>query len=62
MGGPCRTYGGEESCIQGFGRKPEGKRSLRRPKLRWKDNAKLDVQEVICGSMDWIDQAQDMDR
>ena len=39
-----------------------GKRPLGRPKRRWKDNAKMDIQEVGCGGMDWIDQAQDKDR
>jgi hypothetical protein len=32
--------------------KPEGKRPLGRPKLRWEDNIKMDLQEVECGSMD----------
>ena len=35
---------GEERCIQGFGTKPEGKGPLGRPRLRWQDNGKLDVQ------------------
>jgi len=61
MGGPCRTYGGEERYIQGFGGKPERKRSLGRPKRRWEDNAKLNVQEVGCGGIDWIELAQDVD-
>ena len=38
--------------------KPEGKRSLVRPRRRWKDNIKMDLQEVGCGSMDWIELAQ----
>jgi len=42
--------------------KPEGKRPLGRPRLRWKDNIKMDLQEVDCGGMDWIDLAQDRDR
>jgi hypothetical protein len=40
---------------------PEGKRPLARSKRRWKDNIKMDVQEVGCGSMDWIELVQDMD-
>jgi hypothetical protein len=34
--------------------KPEGKRPLGRPRQRWKDNIKMDLQEVGCGCMDWI--------
>jgi hypothetical protein len=43
-------------------RKPEGKRPMRRPRHRWEDNIKMDLQEVGCGSMDWIELAQDRDR
>jgi hypothetical protein len=42
--------------------KPEGKRPLGRPRLRWEDNIKMDLQEVQCGGMDWIELAQDKDR
>jgi len=42
--------------------KPEGKRPLGRPRRRWEDNIKMDVQEVLCGVKDWIDLAQDRDR
>jgi hypothetical protein len=41
--------------------KPEGKRPLGRPRLRWVDNIKMDLQEVGCGDMDWIELAQDRD-
>ena len=37
--------------------KPEGKRLLGRPRRRWKDNIKMDYQEVECGGMDWIELA-----
>ena len=43
-------------------RKREEKRSLGRPRRRWEDNIKIDVQEVGCGGMDSIDLAQDRDR
>jgi hypothetical protein len=42
--------------------KPEGKRPLVRPWRRWEENIKLDLQEVGCEGMDWIDLAQDRDR
>jgi len=42
--------------------KPEGKRPLRRPRRRWVDNIRMDLQEVECGYMDWIGLAQDRDR
>jgi hypothetical protein len=42
--------------------KPEGKRPFGRPRRRWKDNIKVDLQEVGCGGMDWIELAQDRDR
>jgi len=40
---------------------PEGKRPLGRPRCRWEDNIKIDLQEVGCGGMDWIELAQDGD-
>jgi hypothetical protein len=42
--------------------KPEGKRPLGRPRRKWKDNIKMDLQEVGCGGMDWIGLVQDRDR
>ena len=42
--------------------KPEGKRPLGRPRHRWVDNIRMDLQEVGCGYMDWIGLAQDIDR
>jgi hypothetical protein len=43
-------------------RKPEGKRPLGRPICRWEDNIKMDIREIGCGGMDWVDLAQDMDQ
>ena len=42
--------------------KPEEKRPLGRPRHRWEDNIKIDLQDVGCGGMDWIDLVQDRDR
>jgi len=42
--------------------KPEGRRPLGRPRRRWVDNIKMDLQEVGCGYMDWTGLAQDRDR
>ena len=42
--------------------KPEGKRTLERPRRRWKDNIKMNLQEVGCEGRDWIELAQDRGR
>jgi hypothetical protein len=42
--------------------KPEGKRPLGRPRCRWEDNIKTDVEEVGGGRGDWMELAQDRDR
>ena len=42
--------------------KPEGKRPLGRPRRRWMDNIRMDLQEVGCGYVDWIGLAQNRDR
>ena len=62
MGWACSAYGGEESCTQGFGGKSEGKRQLGRSRLKWENHIKMDLQEMGCGGVDWIDLAQDRDR
>ena len=43
-------------------RKPEGKRPFGRDRRRWEDNIKMDLQDVGCGVMEWIELAQDRDR
>ena len=42
--------------------KPEEKRPLGRPRHRWEENIKMDLQEVRCGYMDWMEVAQERDR
>jgi len=42
--------------------KPEGKKPFERPRHRWEYNINMDIQEVGCGGMDWIELAQDRDR
>jgi len=42
--------------------KPDGRRPLGRPRRKWVDNIRTDLQEVGCGYMDWIGLAQDRDR
>ena len=58
-GGTCSAYGGEKRCIQGLVGSSEGKRTLGRPRRRWEENIKMDLQEAECGGMDWIEVAQD---
>jgi len=53
---------GERKCLyRVLAGKLEGKRPLRRPSCRWKDNIKMDLHEVGCGGMNWIKLAQDRD-
>jgi hypothetical protein len=60
MGGACSTNGGDERRL--LVGKPEGKRSLGRPKHRWVDNIRMDLGEIGWGGVDWIGLAQDRDK
>jgi len=62
MGGACSACEGEERCIRALVGKHEGKRPLDRHRCRWEDNIKIDLQEVGCEGMDWIELAHDRDR
>jgi hypothetical protein len=42
--------------------KPEGKRSLERPRRRWGDGTTMDLREIVLGGVDWIRLSQDRDR
>ena len=52
---------GESGVYRVLVGKPEGRNPLERPRRRWVDNIRMDLQEVGCGYMDWIGLAQDRD-
>jgi len=63
------TWAGHVACMGGdrgvhrvLVGKPEGKRPLGRPRCRWEDNIKMDVQDIGGGRGDWMELAQDRDR
>ena len=57
-----RVWCREEACAGFFVGKPEGKTPLRRPRRRWEDNIKMDLQEVEGGCGDWMKLVQDRER
>jgi hypothetical protein len=59
MCGACSTYGGRRGGLVG---KPEGKRPLGRPRRRWENNIKLDLEYMGWGSIKWTDLAEDRDK
>ena len=62
MGGACSTYGEGRGAYWVLVGKPEGKRPLGRPRRRWENNIKMDLQEMGGGCGDWMEMAQDRDR
>jgi len=62
MGGACGAFGEKKGLYRALEGKSEGKKPLGRPRRRWEDNIRMDLQEVGCGYMDWIGLAQDRDR
>jgi hypothetical protein len=58
----CWLYGERRGVYRVMMGKPEGKRQLGRPRLRWEDNIKMDLQKVECRCMEWIGLAEDRDR
>jgi len=59
MGRECNTYGRGRGAYRVLLGKQEGKRQLGRPRRRWEDNIKMNLQEVEYVGIDWIDLAQD---
>jgi hypothetical protein len=58
----CNTKGEKRNVYRILMGKPEEKRLLGRPKLRWVDNIRMDLREIGWGGMDWIDLVQDRDQ
>jgi hypothetical protein len=62
MGGACSADGEQRGVYRVLVGKPAGRRLMGRPRCRWEDNIRMDLQEVECGGMDWIDLAHDRGR
>jgi len=62
MGGHVACLGERRGAYRVLVGKPEGKRPLGRPRLRWEDDIKMNLEEVGWGGMDWIELAQNRDR
>jgi hypothetical protein len=62
MGGVCSSDGEGRGVYGVLVETTEGKRPLWRPRRMWEDNIKMDHQEIGCGGMDRIEQAQEGDR
>ena len=62
IGGACSAYGERRGVYWVLVGKPEGKRPLGRHRRKWEGNIKIDVQEMGCGGMDWIELTRDRDR
>jgi len=60
--GACSAYGEGRGVYLILVGKPEGRRPLGRPRRRWEDNIKVDLQEVGCRGMDCIELAENRDR
>jgi hypothetical protein len=61
MGGACSSDGEMRCIYRILVGKPERLRPLRRPRCRWEDNTKMDLQEVGCVGMGWIELVQDIE-
>jgi hypothetical protein len=61
MGRECSSMGERRGAYRILVGRPDGRKSLGRPRRRWEDNIKMDLQELGWG-VDWIELAQDGDR
>ena len=61
MGGTCSAYGDRRGVYRILVGKLKGKEPLGRPRRRWEDNIKINLQEVGYGCVEWIELAQDKD-
>ena len=61
MGRACSQNGEDRSAFKILIGKPTGKRSLGRPRSRWEDNIRMDLEEIGIDSGNWVDSAQDRD-
>jgi hypothetical protein len=62
MGRALSTKGEKRNTCRIFAGRPEGKRTLGRPRRRWVNNIKMDLREIGWDGMNWIDLAQDRDQ
>jgi len=62
MGGACGTHGREVRCILGLVVRSKEESPLRRPRCKLEDNVNVELQEVVCSGMDWMDTPQYRER
>jgi hypothetical protein len=62
MNRSCSTNGDKRNAYRILVGEAEEKRPLRRPRLRWVDNIKMDLREIEWGGVDWIDLPQERDQ
>ena len=60
--GHVARMGEERGVYRALVGKPEGRSPLGRPRRRWEDNIRMDLREVGCGCVDWMELAEDRDR
>jgi hypothetical protein len=61
LAGHVARVGKSRRVYSVFVEKPGGKIPLGRPRHRWEDNIKMDIEEVVCGGTDWLEVVQDRD-